>query len=89
MQEKSKSAIDVLIGESRIEDTIPVYYRNSDSFNNHVTAVDEANTALAELNSIMQNNAEEVEMVSRIIEENQRNSEDSVERLERTLRSLH
>ena len=88
LQGKTKSAIEVLKGASRIEETIPVVYRISDSFINLVPAVDEANGALKELNSIMVNNAEEVELVSSILQRSQVHSEESVEKLEKTLRGM-
>jgi methyl-accepting chemotaxis protein len=80
LREKTKSAIDVLKGASRIEETIPVVYRISDAFINIVPAVDASQKSLAELAGLVHENIEEVKHVSEILARSNAATEDSFTR---------
>jgi methyl-accepting chemotaxis protein len=77
LREKTKSAIDVLKGASRIEETIPVVYRISDAFINIVPAVDASQKTLADLASLVQENIEEVKHVADILAKSNTATEES------------
>lgn len=80
LREKTRSAIDVLKGASRIEETIPVVYRISDAFINIVPAVDSSQKSLADLASLVQENIEEVKHVSEILAKSNLATEESFSR---------
>jgi methyl-accepting chemotaxis protein len=88
LREKTKSAIDVLKGASRIEETIPVVYRISDAFINIVPAVDASQRSLADLATLVQENIEEVKHVSEILAKSNADTEGSFLRAKDLLEGL-
>ena len=60
LRERTASAIQVLQGASRIEDSIPVVYRISDAFISLVPAVESANASLADLAELVAENQREI-----------------------------
>ena len=88
LREKTKSAIEVLKGASRIEETIPVVYRISDAFINMVPAVDSSQRSLADLASLVQENIEEVKHVSEILSKSNQATEESFSRARDILQAL-
>jgi methyl-accepting chemotaxis protein len=60
LRERTASAIQVLQGASRIEDSIPVVYRISDAFISLVPAVEGANASLADLAELVAENQREI-----------------------------
>jgi methyl-accepting chemotaxis protein len=88
LREKTKSAVDVLKGASRIEETIPVVYRISDAFINIVPAVDASQKSLADLASLVQENIEEVRHVSDILSKSNTATEESFIRARELLEGL-
>ena len=60
LRERTASAIQVLQGASRIEESIPVVYRISDAFISLVPAVESANASLADLAELVAENQREI-----------------------------
>jgi methyl-accepting chemotaxis protein len=60
LRERTASAIQVLQGASRIEESIPVVYRISDAFISLVPAVEGANASLADLVDLVAENQREI-----------------------------
>ena len=90
LREKTKSAIEVLKGASRIEDTIPVVYRISDAFINIIPSVDASQKSLAELTKLIEeNNMEEVRQISSILAKSNQDTEESFSRARDLLESLN
>jgi methyl-accepting chemotaxis protein len=88
LREKTKSAVEVLKGASRIEETIPVVYRISDAFINIVPAVDSSQRSLADLATLVQTNIEEVSHVSEILSRSNAATEESFSRAKELLEGL-
>ncbi len=88
LREKTKSAIEVLRGAARIEETIPVVYRISDAFINMVPEVDAAQRSLAELSALVKENIEEVRHVSEIVAKSNAATEDSLSRTKELLEGM-
>jgi methyl-accepting chemotaxis protein len=88
LREKTKSAIEVLRGASRIEDSIPVVYSISDAFINIVPVVDASQKSLADLAKLVQENIEEVRHVSSILEKSNDATEESFGRIRELVDSL-
>ena len=63
LRERTASAIQVLQGASRIEESIPVVYRISDAFISLVPAVESANSSLADLAELVAENQREISLV--------------------------
>ncbi len=88
LREKTKSAIEVLRGAGRIEETIPLVYRISDAFINMVPSVDAAQKSLASLGSLVQENIEEIRHVTDIVDKSSEATEESTRRARQLLESL-
>jgi methyl-accepting chemotaxis protein len=88
LREKTRSAVEVLKGASRIEETIPVVYRISDAFINIVPAVDSSQKSLGDLASLVQENIEEIRHVSEILSRSNIATEESVVRAKELLSGL-
>jgi hypothetical protein len=88
LREKSQSAIDVLKGAGRIEETIPVVYRISDAFINMIPSVDSSQKVLSDLGSLVQENLEEVRQISEILAQSNTATEGTLGRARELLDSL-
>ena len=88
LRERTRSAVDVLKGAGRIEETIPVVYRISDAFINLVPAVDAANQSLVSLLDLVNDNTQEVEHLRQAAEGGARNTQESLSKVEALLAKL-
>jgi methyl-accepting chemotaxis protein len=69
LREKTASAIQVLQGASRIEETIPVIYRISDAFVSLAPSVQSASRSLGGLIRLVDGNVKELELLDRSLDE--------------------
>jgi methyl-accepting chemotaxis protein len=88
LRERVRSAVEVLKGAGRIEETIPVVYRISDAFINLVPAVDAANTSLGNLASLIQENQQEIEHLRQAAEDGTIATQDSLSKVNSLLARL-
>jgi methyl-accepting chemotaxis protein len=82
LRERTASAIQVLQGASRIEDSIPVVYRISDAFISLVPAVESANSSLADLSELVAENQREIVHVREAAERGMNATADGLARVE-------
>jgi hypothetical protein len=82
LRERTSSAIQVLQGAARIEDTIPVVYRISDAFMSLVPAVEGANQSLGELSQLVEENVREVGLLREAAEAGMAATIDSIARVD-------
>ncbi|MGH7443017.1 MAG: methyl-accepting chemotaxis protein [bacterium] len=61
--ERTASAVQVLRGAARIEDSVQVVYRVSDAFVSLVPAVESANESLSQLSGLVQENLKEIALL--------------------------
>jgi methyl-accepting chemotaxis protein len=88
LRERTASAIEVLRGASRIEESIPVVYRISDAFIALVPAVESANHSLADLAELVAENQREIAHVSEAADKGVGVSTDGLARIEALLQRL-
>jgi methyl-accepting chemotaxis protein len=88
LREKTASAIQVLQGASRIEDSIPVVYRVSDAFIALVPSVESANRSLGDMAELVQENVREVGRLRDVAEVGLTNIQASLNRVDELLASL-
>ena len=88
LRERTRSAVEVLRGAGRIEETIPVVYRISDAFINLVPAVDAANQSLSRLLDLIGENTVEVEHLRLAAETGARSTQASLSKVEALLEKL-
>jgi methyl-accepting chemotaxis protein len=88
LREKTSSAIQVLQGASRIEDSIPVVYRVSDAFIALVPSVESANRSLGDMAELVQENVREVGRLREVAEIGLNNIQASLKRVDELLESL-
>jgi methyl-accepting chemotaxis protein len=88
LRERTRSAVEVLKGASRIEDTIPVVYRISDAFINLVPAVDAANQGLTQMLDLVAQNTSEIERLRIAAENGVRSTQASLNKVEALLEKL-
>jgi methyl-accepting chemotaxis protein len=88
LRERTASAIQVLQGASRIEETIPVVYRISDAFVSLVPAVESANRSLGELSDLVAENVIEVSFLRESAEAGMAATTESINRVDRLIRGL-
>lgn len=88
LREKTASAIQVLQGASRIEDSIPVVYRVSDAFIALVPSVESANRSLGDMAELVQENVREVGRLRDVAEVGLANIQASLNRVDELLASL-
>ena len=88
LRERTRSAVEVLKGAGRIEETIPVVYRISDAFINLVPAVDAANHSLSALLELVTENTQEVEHLRQAAESGTRSTQASLAKVEALLDKL-
>lgn len=82
LRERTASAIQVLQGASRIEESIPVVYRISDAFISLVPAVESANASLADLSELVSENQREIGHVKEAAERSIAVATDGLARVE-------
>jgi methyl-accepting chemotaxis protein len=88
LRERTASAIQVLQGASRIEDSIPVVYRVSDAFIALVPSVESANRSLGDMAELVQENVREVGRLRDVAEVGLANIQASLNRVDELLASL-
>jgi methyl-accepting chemotaxis protein len=88
LRERTASAIVVLKGASRIEDSIPVVYRISDAFISLVPSVESANRSLGDLAELVQENVREVGRLREVAESGISATDASIERVDQILQRL-
>jgi len=88
LREKTASAIQVLQGASRIEESIPVVYRVSDAFIALVPSVESANRSLGDMAELVQENVREVGRLREVAEVGLTNIQASLKRVDELLESL-
>ena len=82
LRERTASAIQVLQGAARIEETIPVVYRISDAFASLVPAVESANKSLGELSALVEENVKEVALLREAAEAGMAATTESIARVD-------
>jgi methyl-accepting chemotaxis protein len=88
LRERTASAIQVLQGASRIEESIPVVYRISDAFISLVPAVEGANSSLADLAELVAENQREIGHVKEAAEKGIAVTTDGLARVEALIERL-
>jgi methyl-accepting chemotaxis protein len=88
LRERTASAIQVLQGAARIEETIPVVYRISDAFVSLVPAVEGANRSLGELTDLVGENVKEVGFLREAAEAGIAATTESISRMDDLIRRL-
>ena len=88
LRERTSSAIQVLQGASRIEESIPVVYSISDAFIALVPSVESANRSLGDLAELVNENVREMGRLRDVVEAGLSAITDSVDRVERLQRRL-
>jgi methyl-accepting chemotaxis protein len=88
LRERTRSAVDVLKGASRIEATIPVVYRISDAFVNLVPAVESSNRSLSELLDLVSENTRNTDQLLAAAGASARGTQGSLEKVDALLAEL-